>query len=59
MNLLERELHYPMGERLPAPGEAIEVARRNGKRLVVTVDDAGTGAGLLEALVARAAAARS
>ncbi len=33
-------------------GEAIEVARTNGKRLVVTVDDAGTGAGLLEALMA-------
>lgn len=36
-------------------GEAIEVTRRNGKRFVVTVDDAATGAGLLEALVARAA----
>lgn len=40
-------------------GEAIEVARSNGRRLVVTVDDAGTGAGLLEALTARATAARS
>lgn len=36
-------------------GEAIEVLRRSGKRFVVTVDDAGTGAALLEALVARAA----
>lgn len=36
-------------------GEAIEVVRRSGKRFVVTVDDAATGAGLLEALVARAA----
>ncbi|MFT4268785.1 MAG: MBL fold metallo-hydrolase [Xenophilus sp.] len=26
MNLLERELHYPLGDRLPAPGETIEVA---------------------------------
>jgi glyoxylase-like metal-dependent hydrolase (beta-lactamase superfamily II) len=26
MNLLERELHYPLGERLPASGEALEVA---------------------------------
>lgn len=26
MNLLERELHYPLGDTLPAPGEAIEVA---------------------------------
>lgn len=37
-------------------GEAIEVLRRSGKRFVVTVDDAATGAALLEALVARAAA---
>ena len=36
-------------------GEAIEVLRRSGKRFVVTVDDAGTGAALVEALVARAA----
>lgn len=36
-------------------GEAIEVLRRSGKRFVVTVDDAGTGAALLEALVTRAA----
>jgi hypothetical protein len=39
-------------------GEAIEVARTNGKRLVVTVDDAGTGAGVLEALMARDGAIR-
>ncbi|KAA9130644.1 hypothetical protein [Microbacterium caowuchunii] len=31
-------------------GEAIEVTRRSGKRFVVTVGDAGTGAALLEAL---------
>jgi MFS family permease len=37
-------------------GEAIEVLRRSGKRFVVTVDDAGTGAALLEALVERDAA---
>jgi hypothetical protein len=36
-------------------GEAIEVLRRSGKRFVVTVDDAGTGAALLEALVERSA----
>jgi hypothetical protein len=37
-------------------GEAIEVVRHSGKRFVVTVDDAGTGAALLEAIVERAAA---
>ncbi|MEI3847301.1 MULTISPECIES: DUF1648 domain-containing protein [unclassified Microbacterium] len=37
-------------------GEAIEVLRRSGTRFVVTVDDAATGAALLEALVSRAAA---
>lgn len=37
-------------------GEAIEVLRRSGKRFVVTVADARTGAALLEALVRRAAA---
>ncbi|RZL90211.1 MAG: MBL fold metallo-hydrolase [Variovorax sp.] len=26
MNLLERELHYPLGDTMPAPGEALEVA---------------------------------
>lgn len=26
MNLLERELHYPLGDRLPAPGDTVEVA---------------------------------
>ena len=34
-------------------GEAIEVTRRNGKRFVVTVEDAATGAGVLAALVQR------
>ncbi|MCC2030694.1 DUF1648 domain-containing protein [Microbacterium allomyrinae] len=34
-------------------GEALEVTRIDGKRFVVTVDDALTGAALLEALVAR------
>ncbi|MCR2809685.1 MULTISPECIES: DUF1648 domain-containing protein [unclassified Microbacterium] len=34
-------------------GAAIEVTRRNGKRFVVTVDDAETGARLLQALVGR------
>ncbi|MEZ3159642.1 DUF1648 domain-containing protein [Microbacterium sp. BWT-B31] len=36
-------------------GEAIEVVRRSGKRFVVTVDDARTGAALLAALVERRA----
>jgi len=35
-------------------GEGIEVRRRSGKTLTVTVDDAATGAALLNALVARA-----
>jgi len=35
-------------------GEALEVTRSNGKRLVVTVDDAPTAAALLMALSARA-----
>ena len=39
-------------------GEAIQVERRHGRPLVVTVDDAQTGAGLLAALVARAQTAR-
>jgi hypothetical protein len=34
-------------------GPGIEVTRENGKRFVVTVDDAATGAGVLAALVAR------
>lgn len=34
-------------------GEAIEVTRNNGKRFVVTVDDAKTGAGVLAALGAQ------
>lgn len=37
-------------------GEAIEVTRRSGRRFVVTVDDAATGAALLTALSARATA---
>ncbi|MBW9093485.1 DUF1648 domain-containing protein [Microbacterium jejuense] len=37
-------------------GEALEVTRRSGRRFVVTVDDAETGAALLEALAQRAAA---
>ncbi|HKP09019.1 MAG TPA: DUF1648 domain-containing protein [Microbacterium sp.] len=37
-------------------GEALEVARSSGRRFVVTVDDAATGAALLEALVERASA---
>jgi MFS family permease len=36
-------------------GEALEVTRRNGRRFVVTVDDAGRAAALLEALAQRAA----
>ncbi|MFK4835977.1 DUF1648 domain-containing protein [Microbacterium sp. ZW T2_14] len=36
-------------------GEALEVTRRNGRRVTVTVDDAATAAALLEALVLRAA----
>jgi hypothetical protein len=31
-------------------GEAIEVTQRNGRRFIVTVDDAATGAALLNAL---------
>lgn len=34
-------------------GEALQVTRRNGRRFVVTVDDAATAAALLEALSAR------
>jgi hypothetical protein len=40
-------------------GEAIEVVRTNGRRFVVTVDDAATGAALLEALLRRDAATRA
>ena len=36
-------------------GEALDVQRRNGRALVVTVDDAGTAAGLLTTLSARRA----
>lgn len=38
-------------------GEAIRVLRRSGRSFVVTVDDAETGAGLLEALVKRSVGA--
>ena len=38
-------------------GEALEVQRRDGRALVVTVDDAGTAAALLGAVAARAATA--
>lgn len=34
-------------------GDAISVTRRNGRRFVVTVDDAATGAGLLQAYAQR------
>jgi len=37
-------------------GEALEATRRNGRRFVVTVDDAQTAAALLEALAQRAGA---
>ena len=40
-------------------GEAIEVTRGNGRRFVVTVDDAATGAALLQALIAQDAASRA
>jgi hypothetical protein len=36
-------------------GDAIEVALRNDRRFAVTVDDAATGAALLNGLVARLA----
>lgn len=36
-------------------GDGIEVTRTNGKRFVVTVDDAATGAGVLAALAAQGA----
>ena len=39
-------------------GDAIQVRRRSGRTLVVTVEDAQTGAGLLATLVERDAAAR-
>ena len=40
-------------------GEALEVQNRNGSALVVTVDDAGTAARLLSAVVARAGSPKS
>lgn len=39
-------------------GEALEVTRRQGKRFVVTIDDAATAAALLEALSERARSSR-
>jgi len=36
MNLLERELKYPLGDTLPAPGESIE---RDGMRVEVLASD--------------------
>ncbi|WP_022889480.1 DUF1648 domain-containing protein [Agromyces italicus] len=39
-------------------GEALQLVRENGRRFVVTVDDAATAAALLEALSARAREAR-
>lgn len=39
-------------------GEAIQVRRRDGRALVVTVDDAGTAAALLSAVAERATAGR-
>lgn len=39
-------------------GEALQVRRRNGRALVVTVDDAGTAAALLTTVAARASAER-
>lgn len=38
-------------------GEGLELSLQGGKRLIVTVDDAATGAGLINDLVARAAGA--
>lgn len=39
-------------------GEAIQVTRRDGRRFVITVDDAETGAAVLQAIVERARTAR-
>ena len=49
-------LRWGLGRRLgiiTRGGEALEVQRRDGRALVVTVDDAATAAGLLTALAAR------
>jgi len=40
------------------PGESLQVERRDGRQLVVTVDDATTAAALLNGLIARSTAAR-
>lgn len=49
-------LRWGLGRRMgivTRGGEALEVQRRDGRALVVTVDDAATAAGLLTALAAR------
>jgi len=49
-------IRFGLGKRLgiiTRGGEALEVKRRDGRAVVVTVDDAGTAAGLLTALAAR------
>jgi hypothetical protein len=51
-------IRWGLGRRLgiiTRGGEALEVLRRDGRALVVTVDDAATAAGLLTALAARSA----
>ena len=51
-------LRWGLGRRLgiiTRGGEALEVLRRDGRAVVVTVDDAATAAGLLTALAARGA----
>ncbi len=51
-------LRWGLGRRMGVVtrgGEALEVQRRDGRALVVTVDDAATAAGLLTALAARSA----
>jgi hypothetical protein len=51
-------IRWGMGRRIgiiTRGGEALEARRRDGRTLVVTVDDAGTAAGLLTALAARPA----
>jgi hypothetical protein len=50
-------LRWGLGKRMgivTRGGEGLEVQRRDGRALVVTVDDAATAAGLLTALSARA-----
>jgi hypothetical protein len=51
-------IRWGLGKRLgiiTRGGEALEVQRRDGRAIVVTVDDAATAAGLLTALAARPA----